>query len=237
MKQQAPVEATAAPPLAAGERPKRLPAETRRRQIVLAAIRLFAERGFRGTTTKEIASAAGVNEALIFRHYATKEELYSAILDFKTSQAQAGAWITELEVFAKRRDDEGLFAAVARKILAHYGHDREFLQLMLYSALEGHELARMFGERQVLPVKRFLRDYVITRQREGVFRHGSPDAIVCSFIGMPSHHALVKELLGWDTKPVSDREAVSSFARIFLDGVRCEATSRRRRTPNRKKRD
>lgn len=83
-------QASVEPTTAAAEQARRLPAETRRRQILLAAIRLFAERGFRGTTTKEIASAAGVNEALIFRHYATKEELYNAILDFKTSQAEAG---------------------------------------------------------------------------------------------------------------------------------------------------
>ena len=46
-------------------------------------MRLFSERGFRGTTTKEIAQAAGVSEAIIFRHFATKEDLYTAIIDHK----------------------------------------------------------------------------------------------------------------------------------------------------------
>ncbi len=237
MTQHAPVEATAALPSAAIERPKRLPAEARRRQIILAAIRLFAQRGFRGTTTKEIAAAAGVNEALIFRYYATKQELYSAILEFKTHQSEASAWITELEVFGKRRDDQGLFAAVARKILEHYGHDREFLHLMLYSALEGHELARMFGEQQVLPIKQFLRDYVITRQREGVFRRWNPDVVVYAFIGMPSHHALVKELLCWEAKAFGDRDAVSCFTRIFLEGLHRGVTPRPRGAPSRRKKD
>src|SRR5437588_12033707 len=70
---------------------KPLPAQTggrmvageRRLQIVKVAMRLFSERGFRGTTTKEIAHAAGVSEAIIFRHFATKEELYTAIIDYK----------------------------------------------------------------------------------------------------------------------------------------------------------
>jgi TetR/AcrR family transcriptional regulator len=42
-------------------------------------MRLFSQRGFRGTTTKEIAVAAGVSEAMVFRHFANKEVLYSAI--------------------------------------------------------------------------------------------------------------------------------------------------------------
>src|SRR5215207_2497876 len=61
----------------------RMCAGDRRRQIAEVAMRLFSERGFRGTTTKEIAQAAGVSEAIIFRHFATKEELYTAIIDYK----------------------------------------------------------------------------------------------------------------------------------------------------------
>ncbi|HYW70404.1 MAG TPA: helix-turn-helix domain-containing protein, partial [Pyrinomonadaceae bacterium] len=61
----------------------RMTGEDRRLQILRVAMRLFSQRGFRGTTTKEIALTAGVSEAMVFRHFATKEELYSAILDHK----------------------------------------------------------------------------------------------------------------------------------------------------------
>ena len=61
----------------------RMAGEERRHQILAVAVSLFSERGFRGTTTKEIAHAAGVSEAMVFRHFATKEELYAAILDHK----------------------------------------------------------------------------------------------------------------------------------------------------------
>src|ERR1044071_7406409 len=61
----------------------RMCAGERRQQIAEVAMRLFSERGFRGTTTKEIAQAAGVSEAIIFRHFATKEDLYTAIIDYK----------------------------------------------------------------------------------------------------------------------------------------------------------
>ena len=61
----------------------RMAGDERRLQILQIAVRLFSERGFSGTTTKEIANAAGVSEAMVFRHFASKDELYSAILDSK----------------------------------------------------------------------------------------------------------------------------------------------------------
>src|ERR671933_1846250 len=87
----------------------RMAAEERRLQIVRVAMRLFSERGFRGTTTKEIAHAAGVSEAIIFRHFATKEELYTAIIDYK---ACAGDALNPREVAAEaisRKDDRAVF--------------------------------------------------------------------------------------------------------------------------------
>jgi len=59
----------------------RLDSEARRGRIVAAAMPLFARKGFAGTTTKEIAEAAGVSEALLFKHFPSKAALYGEILD------------------------------------------------------------------------------------------------------------------------------------------------------------
>src|SRR5690242_3811920 len=58
----------------------RLDNEGRQRGIVDAAVPLFARKGFAGTTTKEIAEAAGVSEALLFKHFPSKAALYEEIL-------------------------------------------------------------------------------------------------------------------------------------------------------------
>jgi TetR/AcrR family transcriptional regulator, transcriptional repressor of aconitase len=58
----------------------RLDAEERRKAIVETALPLFARKGFAGTTTKEIARAAGVSEALVFQHFPSKAALYEAIV-------------------------------------------------------------------------------------------------------------------------------------------------------------
>ncbi|SKA95258.1 transcriptional regulator, TetR family [Prosthecobacter debontii] len=67
----------------------RLPGDERRERILEASLRVFAERGFHGATTRELAKAAGVSEALMFRHFPTKEDLYLA-LQSHCCQAKAG---------------------------------------------------------------------------------------------------------------------------------------------------
>jgi AcrR family transcriptional regulator len=59
----------------------RLSKEERRERILTAAIAQFAARGFGGATTAVIATESGSNEALIFRHYGSKSELYIACVD------------------------------------------------------------------------------------------------------------------------------------------------------------
>jgi AcrR family transcriptional regulator len=58
----------------------RLDSEERRKAIVTAAVPLFARSGFAGATTKELAEAAGISEALLFRHFPSKKQLYVEIL-------------------------------------------------------------------------------------------------------------------------------------------------------------
>jgi len=64
-------------------RPSRVRAADRHQQILQVAMELFARQGFRGTTTRRIAERAGINEAIIFRHFPRKEDLYWAIIEAK----------------------------------------------------------------------------------------------------------------------------------------------------------
>src|SRR4029079_19522991 len=90
--------------------PIRMRAETRRNQIVAVAAEMFATRGFSGTTTKEIADGAGVSEAIIFRHFESKEKLYAAILDYKVKQGTERLK-AQMEDAANRKDDRAFFGS------------------------------------------------------------------------------------------------------------------------------
>ena len=59
----------------------RLPAAERRDEILKTAFPLFARRGYEGTTTRELALAAGVTEPILYRHFPSKEALFEAVFD------------------------------------------------------------------------------------------------------------------------------------------------------------
>jgi len=207
----------------------RMAGEERRYQILRIAVRLFSNRGFRGTTTKEIAQAAGVSEAMVFRHFATKEELYAAILDHK---ACSGSGSFDPRVMAaeaiERKDDRGVFESLALGALNHHEDDPEFQRLLLYSALEKHELAQMFFDGFVRKVYDFLGGYIRERQREGALIEIDPAIVVRCFIGMVMHHSLNNNL--WDPKHrllnISNETAAKHFTDILLNGIGTNSAKR-----------
>jgi AcrR family transcriptional regulator len=69
--------------------PIRLPAAERRLALVETAVRVFSEGSYRGTTTAEIAREAGVSEPILYRHFASKRDLYLAALDHVWSKARS----------------------------------------------------------------------------------------------------------------------------------------------------
>jgi AcrR family transcriptional regulator len=74
----------------------RMPAAERRLALVETAIRVFSDGSYRGTTTAEIARAAGVSEPILYRHFASKRDLYLAALALVWGRARA-AWEDALE--------------------------------------------------------------------------------------------------------------------------------------------
>jgi AcrR family transcriptional regulator len=68
----------------------RMAAADRRRHLIETAIRLFTEGSYRGTTTAEIARAAGISEPILYRHFASKRDLYLAALGDVWENARAG---------------------------------------------------------------------------------------------------------------------------------------------------
>lgn len=199
----------------------RMAGEERRLQILRTAMSVFAQRGFRGTTTKELAQAAGVSEAMVFRHFATKEELYSAILDHKACYENVMDPFHVVGDVLEQGNDRAVFERLALNALDHHDCDPEFQRLLLHSALEGHELAQMFWEKFVRHVYEFLGEYIKRRQREGALIEMEPLVIVRAFIGMVIHHSLNNNL--WDGKrtllSISNEAAARQFTDILLHGI------------------
>src|SRR5580698_6436069 len=186
----------------------RLPATDRRRQLIEAAMDLFSRKGFAGTTTREIALAAGVSEAIIFRHFATKRDLYTAIIEHNIHSAGAKEVIAGIEACMKRRDDEGLFRLIAREVVAGHRKDARFERLMLHASLEGHELATIYRREFGLPIFASLRTYLDRRQRAGALRHIDAGAMIIAICGMSNYYALNAQQSGVKVLSLNDDQMV-----------------------------
>lgn len=203
----------------------RMKGDARREQILATAVNLFARNGFRGTTTKEIAQAAGVSEAMVFRHFANKEALYAAILDDKGCREGVGRfpWENneELKKAINARDDYAVFYQMALSALQKHQSSVAFLRLLFYSALEEHELAERFFGDFISRVYDFIAEYISQRQADGAFRDIEPRVAVRAFVGMLIHHSLNNFL--WDKERrllnISTDEAAKNFAEVLLHGI------------------
>jgi len=199
--------------------------DARREQILQAAIGLFSQKGFRGTTTKEIGKVAGVSEAMVFRHFAKKSDIYDAILSNKSChEGMRFPWEEDpviLDAIA-RKDDFRVFYQLALNGLNKQQSDVGFMRLLFYSALEEHELAERFFGEFVARIYGFIGGYIEERQRDGALREMDPKLAVRAFLGMMIHHSLNNIL--WDKNRnlvnVTNEEAAENFARILLDGIR-----------------
>jgi len=203
----------------------RMSGDERRSQILKIAISLFSQRGFSGTTTKEIARAAGVSEAMVFRHFATKHELYHAILNFKACEGgtKVPPWESESEQKAiAEKNDYAVFYNIAVNMLRNHQEDVDFMRLLFYSALDEHELSQIFFDQFVSRIYDFIGSYIKQRQTDGAMREVEPRIVVRAFLGMLIHHSLNNIL--WDKKrhllDVSDEQAAHEFVTILLNGVK-----------------
>lgn len=209
---------TPAAPVAASPPRARLASKDRRQQLLDRAVELFARYGFSGTRTKDIAAACGVSEGILFRHFATKEDLYHAILDRQV--AESGEWLAEMKRLAERRDDRGFVRCLVTQMMKSFRQNASFHRLMAYARLEGQTLADIFDERMGLPTFGFLCDYIARRQQEGAFRAGDPGVMVLCLFAPALVYSQNKYVFGMDVFPQSDDQVAEVLTDLILSGLR-----------------
>lgn len=196
----------------------RLPASDRRLQLIETALDVFSRKGFGGATTKEIAVAAGVTEAIIFRHFPTKQDLYNAVIDHHHNTGNITECMAQCKCCMERNDDEGLIRTIVDKILESHRRDQRGHRVLLFAALEGHETGLAHARQLSLPVFELLCQYFARRQREGAIRECNPGAIVAAFAGMATNYANMTQMFGFPNN-VSDRQIADSFVDIVIHGI------------------
>ncbi len=202
--------------------PIRYSGEDRREQILQAATKLFAQQGFQGTTTRRIAQRAQVNEAILFRHFPSKEDLYWATIDCKCRQRGARARLQD--TLRGPGEDAKLFATIAEEMLERNTNDITLSRLLLFSALENHRLSHRFFRTYIADYYDALAEHIRRRIREGHFRRVDALLAARGFLGMVIYHFLIQEIFGGKRYQKFDaRRVCSTLADIWLEGMQAHA--------------
>lgn len=121
-------------------------AAARREQLVHTAMRLFAERGYRDTSVRDIARAAEVNEALLYHYFANKADLFRAVLAEYAPFRAVEAFRTAAVGPAASRSLHDALLAFGRDFLARLREHRAFVVAMLTESAHDTELGAILGE-------------------------------------------------------------------------------------------
>jgi AcrR family transcriptional regulator len=197
---------------------RRLPTAERRQQIIDTARTVFATQGFRGATTRAIAAAAGVTEAVIFHHFPDKSALYAAILEQKAVDPADERWFAELQTAREAGDDTETLRVLYTGILRQHRDDPAHMRLMMYASLEGHPVApRLLARGRRL--YDFLEQWITERQRLDRFRCGTPALLVRTVLALPIYYVLQRQLFKTPWPAVDPHEVVAEGVQIALAGL------------------
>ncbi len=186
-----------------------------------AALDLFAEKGFRGTRTKEIANSVGISETLVFQHFISKEVLYQSVIEayFGDHPIQP-----EVEDKIEARDDSGFLYNVAMHFIKHSAKDPRIIRLALYRALEEPNFkaaSHLRDKKERLGLYGVLCDYIQKRIEEGAFNEVNTRVVGKLFLEALLMHVINKELkMMGPLLFVSEEKIVENLVNVFLSGIK-----------------
>jgi AcrR family transcriptional regulator len=180
-------------------------------RILASAAGMFANFGYNGASTRDIATGAGVNEVTIYRHYPRKRDLYVAVLDAELQQVKLSGDL--LAGIAEARDARTAVARTFELLASTLTQRQELLRLLQYSVLElGDDidplLRRHLGE-LVEVIARYLEPWV----NQGDLRCSSAKALVLSLTAiMLSQRSLHRLFSGDGSGPEAILKAYTEFS-------------------------
>ena len=189
--------------------------DSSRDRIKKAAIKLFAAKGFDGTTTRELAEAAGVAEGTLFRHFDNKK----AIL----IEVATGGWIDILTDLLTELSEMGSYKAVAqvmRRRMWDFKKNADLMRVCFMEAQFHPDLRDRIQLEVIDKMTHVAEGFFQSAMDKGIYRPMNPKLVAQVFLGMFvvagfSHNTLMEP----DASPQVMKEMAEGLAEIFLNGV------------------
>jgi AcrR family transcriptional regulator len=198
---------------------KRLQAAERRASILAVAKVLFADKGYHGVSVDEIASRLAVSPAVLYRHFASKQDLYEAVLSEIACTRES-----YVDVVVRGPDDfGGLLARMTLMYVESVARDPDYLRMELHAALEGSQAARQFFENRWRPFADYIEFGLTELRKEGRAAHVDPRIASLMFQGMVREALYAKLVYRADRfRDHSLKDLVGHLVAMFLRAVGLE---------------
>jgi AcrR family transcriptional regulator len=190
------------------------PAIDKRRQILDAAIRVFARQGFHSTRVSDIADEAGVAYGLVYHYFSSKDEVLNELFHERWSLLLAA--IEEAD--ASGEPARAKLGAVAGFIVESYRHDPELMKVII---VEVTRAANSFGRTHLPEIRRAydsIAKIVAEGQEAGDFRRDIDPA----FASMSFYGAIEQLLSGWIFDLIPATDADYEQAKAFVVTTICD---------------
>ncbi len=193
-----------------------LPSETETRtRILKSALRLFARQGYDGTTTRDLAEAAGVAEGTLFRHFPNKK----AILIEVATQG----WVEILTDLLTELSEMGSYKAVAqvmRRRMLNLHKNADMLKVCFMEAQFHPELRDRIQVEVITKMTDVAEVFFQSAMDQGIYRRMNPKIVARVFLGMFAVAGFSQDtIMGPESSPAAMQEMAEGLADIFLNGV------------------
>ncbi|MEB3175162.1 MAG: TetR/AcrR family transcriptional regulator [Cyanobacteriota bacterium] len=190
------------------------PEESTRARILSQALRLFANQGYEGTTTKALAKAAQVAEGTIFRYFSNKKAILAAVV--------TQGWVdilTDLLTELSGMDGYDAIAQVMRRRMLRLRENKYLLQVCFVEAQHHPDLRERIQGEIIDKMTGVAEAFFQTAMERGVYRPMNPRIVAQVFLGMFTVAGFSEQLLEPNASPAALQEMAEGLADIFLHGV------------------
>jgi AcrR family transcriptional regulator len=189
-----------------------------KKQILQAALRLFANRGYEGTKTKDLAAAAKVSEGTIFRYFADKKAI---LMELATQ-----GWIEILTDLLTELSQMGSYKAVTQVMgrrMLRLRENSDLLRVCFIEAQHHPDLRDRIQEEVIAKMTDVAEAFFQTAMEKGVYRPMNPKIVAQVFLGMFAIAGFSSSsMIDSHNSPKALQEMGEGIADIFLNGVLAE---------------
>ncbi|MDJ0724121.1 MAG: TetR/AcrR family transcriptional regulator [Prochloraceae cyanobacterium] len=189
--------------------------ENTRQRILDAALRLFADRGYDGTTTKDLATAANVAEGTLFRHFPSKKTILIEVASL--------GWVEILTDLLTELSEMGSYKAVdrvMRRRMLNFKKNNNLMRVCFMEAQFHPELRDLIQSEAIVKMSDVAEAFFQTAMDRGIYRQMNPKIVARVFLGMFAISAFsYQTVIDPSASPQDLQEMAEGIADIFLNGV------------------